>query len=218
MEELKDKAIHWRLQKWFPDLSEKTHAQLSFYHTELIKFNKRINLISPRSETDADDIHFADAILGGTLILEDCDANEIYDLGSGNGIPGLVMAILAPERKFYLVDSDQRKIEFLKLMITRMSLKNVGTINSQVEDLEDGTIVCAVSRGFANLSKSLVVARRVLASKAVYYHFKGDGWFREIADVPIQVMAHFNPSHLGEYKLPASGAKLSIVRADKFKD
>jgi 16S rRNA (guanine527-N7)-methyltransferase len=162
-------------------------------------------------------VHFADSILGGQMLLENTDASEIFDLGSGNGFPGLVMAILDPSRQMCLVDSDTRKTEFLKFVAGRLELKNVTIMRNSIMEIENGRIQHAVSRGLANISRSLVMCKSVLAKNSQYYHFKGDGWFREIAEIPSQACAFFQPNHIGEYSLPVSKAKMSLVRLDKIK-
>ncbi|HEX4925919.1 MAG TPA: RsmG family class I SAM-dependent methyltransferase, partial [Bdellovibrionales bacterium] len=85
-----EKKPQFRIPGWFPDLKPETQNLLSGYFRELLRFNKTINLVSPRSLPDADRLHFADSILGGQIVLNDNTAEVIHDLGSGNGFPGMV--------------------------------------------------------------------------------------------------------------------------------
>ena len=100
-------VLNWRIKEWFPSLSEKTHQQLKVYHSELLKFNKVVNLISSKTVPHADAIHFADSLLAAEQVIKKAIQFEpLYDLGSGNGFPGLVYSILYPDQKVILVDID----------------------------------------------------------------------------------------------------------------
>jgi len=173
-------------------------------------------LISRRSELDADVTHFADSIFGGQIVLAATQAKTIYDVGSGNGLPGLILALMAPERKFVLLDKDERKAEFLKLMAGRLELANVKIICGNFEDLPEGSVECAVSRGFASLSKALLFARRPMAPKSEYYHFKGSTWVREVAQIPSQICAFWTPKLVQEYELPITHARMAIVVTNRL--
>jgi 16S rRNA (guanine527-N7)-methyltransferase len=202
----------WRIQEWFPDLNAKTLSSLRAYHSEILYFNGRMNLISPRTEKNADQIHFADAIIGAKIIFKNTTQGVIYDIGSGNGIPGIVMAILYPEKKFILVDADARKAEFLKHVCGRLELKNCSILHTRLEDIEKGSVQCAVTRGFASISKCLIMSRKAAAIKSEIYHFKGPSWSLEVASIPPQVLAFWEPSHIEDYTLPLSDSPFSIVR------
>jgi 16S rRNA (guanine527-N7)-methyltransferase len=214
MSELVD-GRHWRIPEWFPDLPANQMEQLKIYHAELIKFNGRINLISPRSEKTADLIHFSDSILGARAVLSRTAAREIYDLGSGNGLPGLVFGILAPDRKIVLVDADARKTEFLKHIATRLNLTNVRIMNCRLEDLPDGSMRCGVCRGLASISKVLLMARKASAIDCEFYHFKGETWPNEVAEIPSQILAHWEPKEIDDYKLPEGNVTLSVVQTKR---
>ena len=157
----------WRIPEWFQGLSKEQLDALRVYHYELMHFNGRINLISPKSERNADLIHFSDSILAAQEIMkDDMGGYPIYDVGSGNGLPGMVLSILYPDQEVILLDSDSRKVEFLKHIIHRLGLKNVSTLNVRFEDIEEGSIHRVVSRGFANITKCLVAARKATAPEA----------------------------------------------------
>lgn len=209
-------ANKWRLPEWYPELGDTLLQDLRKYHLELIRFNGTINLISPRTEVNADLVHFADSVAGGRLILEKTDSERIFDIGSGNGFPGLIMACLARDREFVLLDKDARKLEFCKHVAGILKLENVRTLHNQVEALPADLIQCAVSRGFAPLSNALVATRKVFAKGAHYYHFKGDSWVREVADIPTQVCSVWSPKLSGEYSLPKDVAKLVVVETKKI--
>ena len=169
-----------------------------------------MNLISVRTEKDSDQIHFADCIMGSQLIFRQTKVSDIYDVGSGNGFPGLIMAILAPEKKLVLVDKDAKKIEFLKLCTDRLNLKNVEIKQSRFEDLTPCFIKCAVSRGFAPLSKIAPLLEKV-GFCGEFYHFKSKNWVAETQQIPVQTYSIWSPELIGEYKLPNKGPTLAII-------
>lgn len=207
---------NWRIDQWFTDLPKEVRDKLRQFHVELVAFNKSINLISARTESIADQIHFADCLLGSKIILNHCRSNEIYDLGSGNGFPGIILAILAPNYKVVLVESDERKVEFLKHVTNKLNLKNVICLRSRIENLKDNSIAIGVSRGFASVQKSLLVTRKVFQTNAQYFHFKGDGWVSEVAEIPSQMCRYWIPMHIGDYSLPANNTRLSILVTKKI--
>src|SRR5260221_7247974 len=105
----------WRISTWFQELSTETLNLLNRYHLDLCKWTKTVNLISPGTVYESDRIHIADAILGCRSFINDIPKGaEVWDLGSGNGIPGVVLSILRPDLRVICVDSDERKIGFLK--------------------------------------------------------------------------------------------------------
>lgn len=208
----------WRLEEWFSDLDKATLLKLQQYHFELINFNGKMNLISPSTEKHCDQVHFADAVMGGKLILNDASAKEIYDLGSGNGFPGIVMACLAPERSFVLVDKDMKKVEFLKYISNQLGLKNVTVKEGLFEDLELNSIQCAVSRAVGNISKTVLSLRKYCAVGCEYYHFKSDAWVKEVSEIPTQLCSVWQPRLVGQYELPSNGPRLAIVCTKKIKD
>lgn len=202
----------WRLTTWFPTIKVETIERLRLFHRELLQFNQKLNLISRATELDADSIHFADAIFGARALLAATQASEVVDIGSGNGIPGLVLALLAPERKVLLVEKDERKAEFLRHMKHKMDLQNVEIKNMRIEDLPPLSVSCAVSRGFASLTKSLVTVRKVFGPQAEYFHFKGSQWLREVTELPEQLCSAWNTEVVTQYELPTEeGLRVLLV-------
>lgn len=206
-----ENARQWRIPLWFQDLDDVAMRQIKSFHTELIAFNGRINLISPRSESNSDRIHISDAIMGSRYVLEHTDASRIYDLGSGNGIPGIILAIIAPDRDIVAVDSDARKIEFLKHCAYQFNIKNFSALHSRVDELPDNSIEAAVSRGLAPIPKLLLLLRKQVVSEGKVFHFKGSQWSNELASLPPQLITHWSGGVAGHYTLPDSSADMTIV-------
>lgn len=208
--EVELKVPKWRLEQWFPRLSNEAHEKLKAYHGELLRFNKVTNLISPRTAENCDLIHFADSVLGAQIIFASTEEKKIYDIGSGNGFPGLILGILGKDREIVLVDSDMRKIDYLKHMIHFLKLDNVSVLHSRLEDIKPGTIQCAVSRAFAPLPKAMNF-RASFGPGAHYFQFKSDSWGTELIKVPIQIGRYWDPKVVGEYSLPGISINLAIV-------
>ncbi len=208
----------WRVPEWFPDIPADQLLKLKKYHDELLRFNRSLNLIGVKTIPIADAIHFADSIISSRLIAKSGKVDELYDLGSGNGFPGLVYAILFPQTKVKLVDSDVRKCEFLKHTAASIGVTNVEVLARQVESLPEKSVKFAVSRGFASIPKSILITRKIVQTKGAYFHLKSEEWAKEIADIPTQLCSFWLPSALGEYKLPIGEIKFAVVKTEKIKD
>ena len=212
-----DQSANWRLKTWFSDLDEKTHEQLKMYFIELQKFNKVVNLISSKTLIHADAIHFADSILASRIVRKKANKSVyLYDLGSGNGFPGLVYGILYPDQKVILIDSDERKCEFLKHVADSLGLLNVVVQNKKIDLLPLNTIEQAICRGFAPLPKALLTLRKIVKKGGVVYHLKSEEWALEVSQIPTQLCSMWQPALELEYKLPIGDIKMFVVRTTKL--
>lgn len=210
--------IHWRIDQWFPDLNPEIRAKLKKYHEELLKFNKTVNLIGVKTIPMADAIHFADSILACRAIAKAATIHEIYDFGSGNGFPGLIYALLFPQTKVYLVEIDGRKAEFLKHTISTLGINSAQVLIRAVESLPEKSVKYAMSRGFAPISKAILLARKVVANQGVYFHLKSEEWASEVGQIPTQLCSYWTPSLVADYKLPVGEVRFAVVRTDKIAD
>lgn len=213
-----DKPVfNWRLQEWFPNIPQKTLEDLKVYYDELQRFNSTVNLVSHKTLSFADALHFADSILCHDTVTEKLNKNaEVYDIGSGNGFPGLVLAIMSRDQKIVLLDIDQRKCEFLKQVISKLQLINVRVLNQKVQDLPANSIEQAISRGFAPLPKALLLLKKAMQKDGVFFHMKSDDWSQELAQLPTQLFSIWKTEQFGEYVLPTLGNKVFIIRTDKI--
>lgn len=207
----------WRIDVWFPDLNPEILKQLKTYNNELIKFNRTVSLVSPKTIPVADALHFADSILASRVITKgNPKIQEIYDLGSGNGFPGLVFAIMNPHIKVKVMDSDQRKCEFMKHIIETVRVPNASVLNSKIEDMKENSMQYVMTRGFASISKVILLTRKLVPRGGTVYHLKGEQWGMEVSEIPIQLCSLWTPGLVGEYRLPVGEIKFSVIKTDKI--
>lgn len=212
-----DQTNNWRIKTWFADLDEKVQDQLKKYFLELQKFNKVVNLISAKTVIHADAIHFADSILSSQIVRKKINKNTyLYDLGSGNGFPGLVYGILYPDQKVILIDSDERKCEFLKHIADSLGLVNIIVQNKSIDTLPLGSIEQAICRGFAPLPKALLTLRKVVKKGGVVFHMKSEEWALEVSQIPSQLCSLWQPALEAEYRLPIGEIKMFVVKTSKI--
>ena len=116
-------------------VSRETICSLKKYEELLIKANKRLNLIGKSTINEIWHRHFLDSF----QVIDFIDKNEktLVDLGSGAGFPGLVLSIIATERKIplkiKLIEKSPKKINFLKEIISKLKL-NADALNQNVQD------------------------------------------------------------------------------------
>lgn len=123
-----------KLLKYFPDLSQQQLDQYELLAKEFLSWNEKINLISRK---DTDNI-FEHHILHSLAIAKVCKFKpqcEIMDIGTGGGFPGIPLAIMFPETKFYLVDSIGKKIKVVQALVEALGLKNVEAEQIRAENV-----------------------------------------------------------------------------------
>jgi 16S rRNA (guanine527-N7)-methyltransferase len=103
-------------------------------------------------------------------------AGDAYDLGSGAGLPGIVVAIARPALQVRLVDSRRKRVAFLELAVAELDLPNAEVIGVRAEALVDPVDAC-FARAFAPADRSWEVAEPLLrpTGRLVYFAGRGEG-------------------------------------------
>lgn len=126
-------------------LSEEKKERIKAYFTELLDANRSLNLTAI---TEADEVfvkHLEDTMSLLPLLRdprffperqnEEGRGLRFLDLGTGGGIPGLLLSVLLPESEAILADSLQKRIRFLEKCIVKLSLPNVSAVHGRAEEL-----------------------------------------------------------------------------------
>ena len=152
------------------ELDDKKLSNLERYFELLVEWNLKMNLTGITKKEDVYLKHFYDSL----TLIKAIDLNKIStlcDIGTGAGFPGLVIKIVFPEIKVTLVDSLNKRINFLNEVIKELNLANIETISSRIEEY-----------GIKNREIYDVVVARAVASLPVLLEYaiplvKVDGYF-----------------------------------------
>lgn len=121
------------LKKLNINITDNQLEQLEKYYELLIEYNKVMNLTGIVDKEEVYLKHFYDSI---TLvkIIDLKEEDSLCDIGTGAGFPGLVLKIIFPNLKVTLVDSLNKRINFLNIVIERLQLKDIETIHIRAEE------------------------------------------------------------------------------------
>lgn len=153
------------------EVSRETSERLEAYVALLLVWNRRINLVSVRDEADVSARHVADSLQ--LLPLLPPGGGPLVDLGSGGGLPGLIIAAAQPDRAVHLVEADKRKAAFLATAAARLGLPRVSVHAVRADSVAFGEASVLTARAFAPLAQILPHAARILGSSGVAVLPKG---------------------------------------------
>ena len=201
-------------------LTQNQLDQLNEYYNLLIEYNKVMNLTGITEYEEVYLKHFYDSL---TLakVIDLNSINSLCDIGTGAGFPGLVLKIVFPNLKITLLDSLNKRIEFLKVVIDKLSLKNIEVIHSRAEDY-----------ALKNRNKFDVTTARAVAHTSILLEYaipltKINGYFiplkanmnEELKEID-NAINELNVRLIkkSEFKLPIEGSTRTILLFEKLKD
>lgn len=155
----------------------------------LAEWKEKINLISFSSREELFSKHIFDCQQAVRFFAPQ-HAQNILDIGSGGGLPGIVLAILLPQSRFTLVDSTRKKIIALQDMCLRLELHNVDCVWGHTNDLArdsrfSGKFDVVTARAVAPLPRLLPMALPFLRRNGFLLAFKGPKYTEELAAADI---------------------------------
>lgn len=149
-------------------LDNTQQRQLLLYLDQLLLWNKAYNLTAITEPKEALIKHVIDCL----AIITHLPAGALLDIGTGAGLPAVIIAICQPERQCSALDSNQKKIRFIKQVSSELGLHNVQPIASRIE-AHAGQYTVVTSRAFASLTDFVLAAEPRLAKGGYLCAMKG---------------------------------------------
>jgi len=172
------------------------------YQALLARWNATYNLTAIRDPMEMVSRHLVDSL----AILPYVQGQTLADLGTGPGLPGIPLAIARPELQVLLVDSNGKKVRFLREAIRSLKLENVRAVQSRVEEVE-GQFDCITARAFASLEDMLAWGGHLLTKDGIWLAMKGRHPDEELPGVP----AGFEVKAIHTLAVPDVGGERHLV-------
>ena len=152
-------------------LTDEQVRQLLDYHALINKWNKVYNLSAIRDPLESIKKHFLDSF----SILEFIKPGLLLDVGSGAGLPGIIIAIMKPKTNVFVIDSVGKKCRFMQTVKTELGLENLTVINTRVESFNYSESFSQItSRAFASAIDTVNKTKHLIANDGRYLLMKGD--------------------------------------------
>jgi 16S rRNA (guanine527-N7)-methyltransferase len=196
------------------DLSDTQIVQLLDYLALIQKWNKVYNLTAVRDPAEMLTHHLLDSLAVVRPLRQqlagrqpaDGQGLRLLDVGSGAGLPGVVIAICCPDIAVSCVDTVAKKATFIQQTALTLKLSNLKGLHARVENLDDHYDVLS-SRAFASLVDFTSWSRSALAPAGVWMAMKGKHPADELAALPAGVEVF----HVEQLSVPGLGAERCIV-------
>lgn len=180
------------------DLKEEQLKNLDIYCKFLIEYNSHTNLTAITEEEQVYLKHFYDSL----TILKSIDMNKVeslIDIGTGAGFPGMVIKILFPEIEVTLLDSNNKKINFLKELAQKLNLKKINFYHGRAEDF------CVKNREKFEIVTARAVSNMTLLTELCLPLTKQDGYFIALKGSNIEEIEE------SKYAIEILGGSIEVV-------
>lgn len=172
--EIDESACRQRLRQGVVKLGlamdEVESARLLQFLQLLVKWNKAFNLTAVRDPLEMVDRHLLDSL----ALLPHLCGRRCLDMGTGPGLPGIPLAVMRPDMVFVLLDSNGKKIRFVRQAVLELGLENVEPVHARLENYRPAEAFDAlVARAFAALPDILDLTGRLRQAHTVLLAMKG---------------------------------------------
>ena len=207
------------LKKINIELTDKQLEELDKYYKLLIEWNNKINLTRIVDEKEVYLKHFYDSItLTRTIDLK--NNLDVCDIGTGAGFPGIVLKIVFPNLNITLVDALNKRVEFLKLVINELNLKNIQAIHDRAENFIRN------NKNKYDLITCRAVSKLNIISELCIPGVKVNGYFipmkanieNEIKDISFLDKLNSKLEKIISFKLPIEDSIRNLIVIKKIKD
>ncbi len=198
-------------------LDEATLQQLMAYLLLLQRWNRVYNLTALRDPDEMLSHHLVDCLAvlpalrrhAAALAVQGAGTLRILDVGSGGGLPGVVLAIVQPDWVVSCVDTVVKKATFIRQVSAELRLPNLTGQHARVENLrpEAGRYHLITSRAFASLADFTRLSAGVLADQGVWVAMKGKPADEELAELAPDVEVF----HVEQLQVPGLDAQRCLV-------
>lgn len=161
------------------DVPAPARARLLDYQALLDRWNRSYNLTAVRDPAAQVARHLLDSLAIAPYVHGD----TLLDIGSGAGLPGIPLAVLAPARHVTLLDTNGKKARFLREAVRQLPLANVEVLQQRVQQAS-GQYSCITARAFASLPDMLAWGGHLLAPGGRWLAMKGRHPEQELASLP----------------------------------
>lgn len=186
-------------------VSAEQQGRLMDYLALMFKWNSVYNLTSLRDPMQMVTHHLLDSLAAVPAFV---DAKNVLDVGSGGGLPGIVLAIVRPDMKVSMIDTVHKKTAFLTQVKAELGLANVTVYTMKVQELNvSDKFDVITSRAFADLSDFVNWSSHLLAEGGRYIALKGVAPEDERQRLP----AEWRVSGLQPLQVPRLGAERHLV-------
>ncbi len=180
---------------------------LSTYLDMLQRWNATYNLTAVRERDAMLTQHLADCLAVVKPLLAQCAAGRVLDMGSGGGLPGVVLAVLAPALDVTCVDTVGKKAAFIRQVAGQLALPNLHAVHARAETLQAPGFDVITSRAFASLLDFTSLTAQLLAPAGVWMAMKGKRPDEEMAALPARVSVF----HVEQLQVPGLDADRCLV-------
>lgn len=181
LEELEQEALAEAVKLLGLNISEKQLQQIGLYFDELLKWNRVYNLTGFKTFEE----NLVNNLLDCLSVAPFVNGKQLIDVGTGAGLPGMLLAIIKPEQKWTLLDANGKKTRFLLQIKQKLALNDLEIVNSRIENhdaFEHYDAMC--SRALDKIPETLNKSHQLLKPKSSFYAMKGRVLDEDLQDLP----------------------------------
>ncbi len=204
----KEKFIE-ELEKLNIILTEEQIEKLNKFYELLIEWNKKINLTRIEDEEEVYLKHFYDS-LTIVKVVDLSKINTLCDVGTGAGFPGIVLKIVFPNLKVTLIDSLQKRVNYLNTIIKDLNLSDIEAIHARGEDYK-GKFDLVTSRAVANIEKLVKYTMHLVSPTGIFVAMKGDIDNELTEEIKNKLSKKYIITKIEKFILPIEESKRSLV-------